>query len=127
MSLANLRRASARRALCVALSFNLLLGAAPDLPAASPPNELLGLCRSDTLPQDIRNSLTRNFSAWKIQDPTDLSVRARTRWGEERPLTCPGIAAGHFQDPKAASYALLLVPLNRMSNAFKLLIYTQQA
>ncbi len=81
----------------------------------------------ETLPKDIRGSLSRNFSAWKIQDPNDLSVRARTRWGEERPLVCPGIAAGHFQDPKTDSYALLLVPVNRMSNAFKLLIYTQQS
>jgi hypothetical protein len=124
---AYLRRASFRGALCVVLSFILLLGVAPDMSAASQPDELLGMCRADTLPQDIRNSLTRNFSAWKIQEPTDLSVRARTRWGEERPLTCPGIAAGHFQDPKYASYAVLLVPVNRMSNAFKLLIYTQQA
>jgi hypothetical protein len=127
MSSAYCRRVSARRALWVALSFNLLLGVPPDLPAASPADELLGLCRMETLPEDIRNSLTRNFSSWKIQEPTDLSVRARTRWGEERPLTCPGIAAGHFQDAKSGSFALLLVPMNRMSNAFKLLIYTQLA
>jgi hypothetical protein len=114
-----------RRALCIALSLNLLVGAAPAL--ANSPDGLLALCRVDTLPKDIRNSLSRNFSAWKIQDPDDLSARARTRWGEERPLTCPGIAAGHFQDPKNASYALLLVPSNRVSNAFKLLIYTQQS
>ncbi len=127
MSSAYLRRASFRGALCIALSLTLLLGTAPALPAASPPDELLGLCRLETLPKDIRGSLSRNFSAWKIQDPNDLSVRARTRWGEERPLVCPGIAAGHFQDTKDSSYALLLVPINRTSNAFKLLIYTQQS
>src|SRR2546430_13241194 len=106
-----------RRALCVALTANLLLGTAPALP--NPPDELLALCRVDTLPHDIRNGLSRNFSAWKIQDANDLSARARVRWGEERRLTCPGIALGHFQDPKSASYALLLVPTNRASNAFK--------
>jgi hypothetical protein len=109
------------------VGLNLALGSAPALPADSQPDELLGLCRVENLPKDIRNSLSRNFSAWKVQDPNDLSARARTRWGEERPLTCPGIAAGHFQDPKNDSYALLLVPLNRTSNAYKLLIYTQQS
>jgi hypothetical protein len=114
-----------RRALCIALCLNLLVAAVPA--ASNPADELLALCRADTLPQDIRNSLSRNFGAWKIQEPEDLSARARTRWSEERPLTCPGIAAGHFQDQKSASYALLLVPTNRVSNAFKLLIYTQQS
>lgn len=127
MSSAYRRRVSLPRALWVGLSSSLLLGATPAVPAGTQPDELLGLCRVESLPEDVRSSLSRNFSAWKIQDPNDLSVRARTRWGEERPLTCPGIAAGHFQDPKNASYALLLVPINRMSNAFKLLIYTQQS
>ena len=94
--------------------------------AGTVPDELLTLCRMDTLPQDIRGSLSRNFSAWKIQEPTDLSLRARTRWGAERPLACPGIAAGHFQDSKNASYALLLIPADHSSGAFKFLIYNQQ-
>lgn len=127
MSSAYRRHASLGRALCIALSLGLLLGAAPALPASSQPDELLGLCRVESLPKDIRNSISRNFSGWKVQEPTDLSARARTRWEEGRPLTCPGIAAGHFQDLKDDSYALLLVPANRMSTAFKLLIYTQQS
>lgn len=115
-------------ALGIVLAFNLALGAAPKLHAAvDASDELLAMCRTDSLPQDIRGSLSRNFSAWKIQEPTDLSVRARTRWGEERPLACPGIAAGHFQDPKSASYAVMLVPADHSSGAYKLLIYTQQS
>jgi len=121
-------RAPLVRVLSMIVSANLLVGGAPPSNAASTaPDELLGLCRVDALPQDIRGSLSRNFSSWKIQEPTDLSLRARTRWGAERPLTCPGIAAGHFQDPKNASYALLLIPANHESSAFKLLIYTQQS
>jgi hypothetical protein len=116
------------RTLCVALCLVLSLGAVPTLRAADgDSDELLGLCRLDSLPQDIRGSLSRNFSAWKVLEPTDLSVRARTSWGGERPLTCPGIAAGHFQDPKSASYALLLVPANHSSDAYRLLIFTQQS
>ena len=122
------RRAPLLRVLSMVVSANLLLGgASPSSAAGAGPDELLGLCRTDALPQDIRGSLSRNFSAWKVQEPTDLSLRARTRWGAERPLVCPGIAAGHFQDPKNASYALLLIPANHVSSAFKLLIYTQQS
>jgi len=121
-------RAPLVRVLSMIVSANFLLGGAPPSHAAGAvPDELLGLCRVDALPQDIRGSLSRNFSAWKIQEPTDMSLGARTRWGAERPLTCPGIAAGHFQDPKNASYALLLIPANHVSSAFKLLIYTQQS
>jgi hypothetical protein len=122
------RRAMLTRALYIFLGCTLLAGPAPTLHAApAEPDELLDLCRPDSLPQDIRGSLSRNFSAWKILEPIDLSTRARTRWGAERPLSCPGIAAGHFQDPKSPSYALLLIPADHSSSAYKLLIYTQQS
>lgn len=122
------RRATLARALCIFLGCTLLAGPAPTLHAAAgEPEELLDLCRTDSLPADVRGSLSRNFSAWKILEPADLSARARTRWGSERPLNCPGIAAGHFQDPKNASYALLLVPANHSTSAYKLLVYTQQS
>lgn len=122
------RCATPVRALCIFLGCNLLAGLAPTLHAAAgEPEELTDLCRTDSLPADVRGSLSRNFSAWKILEPADLSMRARTRWGSERPLNCPGIAAGHFQDPKDASYAVLLTPADHSSGAYRLLIYTQQS
>lgn len=120
-------RVSFGRALCIALGWNLVLANPSPQVAPSEPEELLSLCSVDSLPQDIRGSLSRYFSDWKVQGPTDLGVRARIRWGEERPMTCPGIAIGHFQDRKSASYALLLVPANRAGGAYKLIIYTQQS
>ncbi len=123
-----LSRRAPVRALFIFLGCNLLAGLSPTLHAApGEPDELLALCRPDSLPQDIRSSLARNFNGWKIQEPADLSTRARTRWGAERPLNCPGIAVGHFQDAKNASYALLLIPANRSSSAYRLLIFTQQS
>lgn len=122
-----LSRRAPWRALPVFLGCNLLAGQSPTLHAAGEPDELLALCRTDSLPQDIRSSLSRNFNGWKIQEPADLGTRARTRWGAERPLNCPGIATGHFQDAKNASYALLLIPANRSSSAYRLLIFTQQS
>ena len=116
------------RAFCIFLGCTLLAGLVPTLHAApGEPEELLDLCKLDSLPQDIRGSLSRNFSAWKVLEPADLTARARTRWGSERPLTCPGIAAGHFQDAKSASYALLLIPADHATTAYKLLVFTQQS
>jgi hypothetical protein len=122
------QRASLVRVLSVVVSANLFISAVlPFRAATAEPDELLGLCRIEALPQDIRSSLSRNFAAWKVQEPNDLSPRARTRWAAERPLACPGIASGHFHDARNASYALLLIPANHASSAFKLLIYTQQS
>jgi hypothetical protein len=122
------RCATLARALCIFLGYALLGGLTPTLHAApGEPEELLDLCKLDSLPQDVRGSLTRNFAAWKILEPADLTARARTRWGSERPLTCPGIAAGHFQDAKSASYALLLIPADHSTTAYRLVVYTQQS
>jgi len=120
-------RALVSRALCIVMGCCLTLSPSATLHAADQPDELSDLCHMDALPDDVRGSLSRLFSSWKVQEPSDLSARARTRWGEERPLTCPGIAAGHFQDPKSASYALLLIQANHSSTAYKVLIYTQQS
>ncbi len=90
-------------------------------------DELLSLCQVDSLPADIRGSLQRNFGGWKIQEPTDLSPQARSKWASERPLACPGIASGHFQSSRDASYALLLVSADSSSAVFRLLMFTQQA
>jgi len=124
---ANPARAIVSRVLYLVLGCSLALGPSPNARAADPPDELSDLCHIDSLPDDVRGSLTRLFGSWKIQETADLSARARTRWGEERPLTCPGIAGGHFQDPKSASYALLLIPANHSTSAYKIVIYTQQA
>jgi|SRR5581483_2396195 len=124
---AKLPRAIQSCAFYIVLGCCLTLSPSATLYAADPPDELSDLCHMDSLPEDVRGSLSRLFNSWKIQEPSDLSARARTRWGGERPLSCPGIAAGHFQDPKNASYALLLIPANHSSTAYKILIYTQQS
>jgi hypothetical protein len=112
-----------RRAFLVIWQAGFLCACALSLsPAVGRTEELLDLCRQDSLPADIRGSLERRFKDWKIQEPTNLSPHAREIWAAERPLACPGIAAGHFENSRVASYALLLVTANR----FRLLIFTQQ-
>jgi hypothetical protein len=119
---AKLARAILSCAFYLVMGCCLAMSPSATLHAADQPDELSDLCHMDALPDDVRSSLSR-----KVQETADLSARARTRWGGERPLACPGIAAGHFQDPKNASYALLLIPANHSSTAYKVLIYTQQS
>jgi hypothetical protein len=108
------------RVLAVLWGVSVLVG----FPAVSQGDELSELCHEDALPEDIRSSLERRFSGWKIQSPTDLTARARETWAAVRPLACPGIAAGHFDGTRASSYALLLRAADHAS--CRLLIFTQQ-
>jgi len=93
-------------------------------PAVGAGDQLPDSCGEEGLPADVRSSLGRLFSGWKIQEPTDLTPRARESWAAESPLACPGIATGHFESPKESSYALLLVAANRAK--FRILVFTQQ-
>ena len=120
------RRASCALALQVVLG-SIFLFVPPQWLAAAPgdADDVQGLCRLESLPEDIRGSLTRRFSDWKIQDPTSLSPSARESWAAQKPLTCPGIAAGHFQNAKDPAYALLLIPTDPSDPEFALIVFTQ--
>jgi hypothetical protein len=57
---------------------------------------------------------------------TDLSQRAREAWEPEKPLTCPGIAVGHFESAKSLSYAVLLVPTGHPDEGYRFLVFSQK-
>lgn len=120
------RRAQCTLALQVVLAFSLLF-VYQKLPAAPSDTKDAGLCRLESLPEDIRGTLTRRFAEWKVQEPTDLSASARDRWAAENSSSCPGIAVGRFQNDKDTAYALLLIPLDRSDPECALIVFTQQA
>ena len=127
MSCLSQRRARCARALDVVLGFSLLF-AHQELPAApSDAKDLLGLCKLESVPEDIRATLIRRFGEWKVQEPADLSKSAGDRWAAESPLFCPGIAIGRFQNEKDTAYALLLIPTDRSDPEFALVVFTQQS
>ena len=84
-----------------------------------------GLCKVESLPSDIQNRLKEEYGSWKIQEPTDLSQRAREAWEPEKPLACPGIAVGHFESAKTLSYAVLLVPTGHADEGYRFLVFSQ--
>jgi hypothetical protein len=120
------RRAQRTLALQVVLAFSLL-SAYQELLAAPSDAKDSGLCRLESLPEDIRGTLTRRFGEWQVQEPTGLSASARDRWAAESASLCPGIAVGRFQNEKDTAYALLLVPIDRTDPEFALLVFTQQS
>jgi len=80
----------------------------------------------ESLSSDIQNRLKEEYSSWKIQEPADLSQRAREAWEPEKPLACPGIAVGHFESPKTLSYAVLLVPTAHPNEGYRFLVFSQK-
>ena len=84
------------------------------------------LCALSYLPSEIQNRLKRDFGSWKIQEPADLSQRAREAWEPKKPLACPGIAVGHFESAKTLSYAVLLVPTGYADEGYRFLVFSQK-
>jgi hypothetical protein len=99
-------------------------GSSPPPPAK--PSEESALCRPGSLPPDVQSRLKSEFGSWKVQEPAALSPHAHERWESEKPLACPGIAVGKFEDAKTPSYAVLLVPQSHSGAGYKLLAFTPQ-
>jgi hypothetical protein len=128
MDFASLRASNARYALVLSLLSGLSsFQHASFASAAVDADDALGLCQVETLPKDIRATLERRFYGWKIQDSTNLLPKARQKWASIVPLGCPGIAAGHYEDSRSVSYALLLVPAERSANGYKFLVFSAQS
>lgn len=82
-------------------------------------------CRLGSLPADVQDRLRAEYGSWRIQEPSNLSPRARERWESEKPMGCPGMAVGQFEGPEH-SYALLLVPMDRPGTAYRLLVFSHK-
>jgi hypothetical protein len=81
-------------------------------------------CSASQLPSELQKVLETQFPTWEIQEASNLSQHAKTRWQAEKPLACPGIAIGQFEIPQQVSYGVLLVPKNNPDSAYKLLVFT---
>jgi hypothetical protein len=100
-------------------------GSSPSAPAK--PTEGSALCKPGSLPADLQSRLKAEFSSCKVQEPADLSPHARERWESEKPLACPGIAVGKFENGKTSSYAVLLVPQSHTDAGYKFLVFSPKA
>lgn len=89
-----------------------------------PSAHAISACDLTALPIELQQRLKTEFSSWKIQDASSLTKNARERWQSEKPLACPGIAIGNFENPTRTSYALLLVPLRNSDAAYRFVAFT---
>ena len=122
------------KVLRVTFSLVFLLTAAPafgqegsSLPAPAKPSERTTLCKVGSLPPDIQGRLKGEFGSWKVQEPGNLSPRAHERWESEKPLQCPGIAVGQFENAKTPSYAVLLVRQGHANAGYKFIVFSPKA
>lgn len=92
--------------------------------AQSAKAQVAPLCTVGMLPPEIRNRLRNEFKSWNIQGPSNLSANARKTWESTKPVSCPGLAIGHFVGSGAPTYAVLLVSANSPSRDYKLLVFT---
>ena len=90
----------------IATPFVFLLPAVATLGQQTTGKQPRVLCGFDALPPVIQRHLKEEYGSWKVQEPADLSPRARERWKSEKPLECPGIAVGYFESAQTPSYAL---------------------
>ena len=92
--------------------------------AFAEPREGVDICKAEILPVTVQDRLKQEFSSWTIQKPLGLSLNARKRWDSEKPVQCPGIAAGRFENTKSFSYAVLLVAQDHADAGYKLLVFS---
>jgi hypothetical protein len=100
-------------------------GSAPPAPARA--TEESTACNLGSLPSDIQSRLKGDFGSWKVQETGTLSEHARKTWTGKKPSACPGIAVGLFQNAKAPSYAVLLVPVDHPDAGYRFLVFSRKA
>jgi len=79
----------------------------------------------DVLPSQAKLILDQRFANWRPKLLSDLSGFDRKVWHEEHPKECPGIVAGHFEQPDEVAYAVLLVPKTGHTASYKVIVLSQ--
>jgi len=64
----------------------------------------------------------QKFPEWRIKATSDLEGYDKALWLKEHPRECPGIAFGHFENPRQIAFGLLLVPKSAAAVGFKLVV-----
>lgn len=78
-------------------------------------------------PEEIRRELATGFAGWLVQVPGNLSATSHDRWESEKPLACPGVAHGRFNDAHEFSYAVLIVSAGSTEGRAKLLVFSRSS
>jgi len=74
------------------------------------------------LPAEARILIEQRFPSWRPKNLSDLSGYDKKLWLETHPKECPGIAAGHFEQPDRLAYAVLLIPKSGHTGSYKVIV-----
>ncbi len=81
----------------------------------------------DVLPSDAKAVIQQRFPDLRPKNLADLNEDDRKLWLEAHPKACPGIASGHFENPRRVAYAILLVPKNGDAAQYKVVVLSKEA
>ena len=80
------------------------------------------VCSTTRLPAAASELLKTKFPLWRAKQISDLEGHDRQLWLETHAKECPGIAIGHFESSEDLSYAALLVPKEKTSSGYKIVV-----
>jgi hypothetical protein len=81
----------------------------------------------NVLPPSAQSLVAGKFPSWRTRLLSDLESYDHELWTKAHPHECPGIAAGHFEEPDSLAYALVLVPKSDAHGGYKIVVLTKSA
>ena len=84
-------------------------------------------CHDDALPTPVRALLKEKFPDWRPKHLLDLDPDDRKLWLETHAKECPGIVAGHFEQPDRMAYAILLLKRDASAEGYKIVVLSKES
>ena len=83
-------------------------------------------CTNTRVPKKVLNLIVRNYSQWHMLKLSDLPEPHQQKWlGSNYATYCPGIASGHFLSSTEASFAFSLLPRNKKTEGYRLVVVSK--
>jgi hypothetical protein len=79
-------------------------------------------CSATVLPSAASELLKVKFPSWRPKQLSDLDPDDRQLWLKAHDKQCPGVAVGHFENAEETGYAVLLVPGEKPTGGYKLVV-----
>lgn len=82
-------------------------------------------CHDASLPAPVRALLKEKFPDWRPKHLLDLDLDDQKLWLETHAKACPGIVAGHFEQPDRMAYAILLLKRYAGAESYQIIVLSK--
>ena len=83
-------------------------------------------CTNTRFPKKVLNLIVRKYPRWRILRLFDLPEPHQHKWlGGDYATNCPGIASGHFLSSTESSFVFSLVPRNKKTEGYRLVVVSK--